>query len=435
MQLVQSLDEEYFRGLCMELHKLGKNLHAGSENNSPTFDTVCMCLHQVEMVNKPSPSTSISTTKPQQEVLALSTTVRDAPKAKSQSVCPYHLKNKCKRGDKCTMFHMSADDLRLVRDQKLAETHQSQATSNHKAAKPKQDGESKKDVCRKYIAGTCTFSPCKFYHPPKSDSTTVSASFVSSDINIIDHTDCSALSLVVPTAENRIDFVVDTGYVTGSLNIAALVQSTAGLSYVQSYDMSVETACPTSLRIVAKGTLNGYFHMSDNTFRQISVEALVAPSTKNNLLNPNCLDGYRVRSMEPTDRFTWCTEAGVEIRTLMSGQRFTVKKIPIYYFEGEVPGHDPNFTTHMYDPLPLSDLTEVPKCLSHAFAVNALYLNQMYDEDVEVPDPKSADVPLSEGNYGDPVCDSIEFLDDAGVPVDLGNPDDVDEPSWKLCRE
>ena len=164
----------------------------------------------------------------------------------------------------------------------------------------KDDGAPKQPaICRRYIPGTCTYTSCKYYHPSKSETANISVSSVSVNTN---DNNCSAFSLSVPTAENRIDFVVDTGFATGFLKIAALVQSTAGLSYVQPYDLSAQTASNYHLKIVAKGTLNGYFYMSDNTFRQITVEAFVAPATPKNLLNPDCLKAdFELKSGKPDD--------------------------------------------------------------------------------------------------------------------------------------
>ena len=231
----------------------------------------------------------------------------------------------------------------------------------------------------------------------------------------------------IPTAENRIDFIVDTGFSTGSLKIAALVQSTAGLSYVRPYDLSAQTASNSHLKIVAKGTLNGYFHMSDNTFRQITVEAFVAPGTPKNLLNPDCLKAdFKLKSVEPDDWFKWCTKEGVMIRSIDSGVDFCEKMLPVYYFEGDVPGNDPNFTTYMYDPLPLWNEDAAPKQLSRAFMVNALYFDGVSAEVGGVPDSRPvAALHSEEENVS--TCDSIEFLDEAGVPVALDGPDIVEE--------
>ena len=114
------------------------------------------------------------------------------------------------------------------------------------------------------------------------------------------------------------------------------------------------------------------------------------------------------------------------IRTADSGLDFCEKKLPVYYFEGDVPGNDPNFTTYMYEPLPLQNEDTAPKHLSRAFMVNALYFDGMSAEVGGVSDPRpTAALPSKEDDVL--TCDSIEFLDEGGVPVALGDPDLVKE--------
>ena len=78
------------------------------------------------------------------------------------------------------------------------------------------------------------------------------------------------------------------------------------------------------------------------------------------------------------------------IRSIDSGLDFNERMLPVYYFKGDVPGNDPNFTTYMYDPLPLWNEDAAPKQISRAFVVNALYFDGVYAEVGGVPDPRPA---------------------------------------------
>ena len=80
----------------------------------------------------------------------------------------------------------------------------------------------------------------------------------------------------------------------------------------------------------------------------------------------------------------------------------------------------------MYDPLPLWNEDAAPKQLPRAFMVNALYFDGVSAVVGGVPDPRpTAALPSKENDVL--TCDSIEFLDKAGVPVALCDPDLVEE--------
>ena len=111
------------------------------------------------------------------------------------------------------------------------------------------------------------------------------------------------------------------------------------------------------------------------------------------------------------------------VQSIGSSLDFSERMLPVYYFEGDVPGNDPNFTTYMYDPLPLY---AAPKQLSRAFMVNTLYFDGVSAEVGGVRDPCPAvALPSEEDDVS--TCYSIEFLEKARMPVARGDPDLVEE--------